>query len=98
MRNTFARRLRATRGRAAKAASGALGISSKTWAVEGIERRTATSMPPAETLRAVANSKNSFPVSAPLLTKTGIAKGRRGHRRRSAAEVLPFTHTLSYFV
>jgi hypothetical protein len=45
------------------AAKGALGISSKTLAEDGIERRTATSIPPAETLSAVANSKNSFSVS-----------------------------------
>src|SRR5207302_3375921 len=93
MRNTLARRFRVTVGRAAKAAKGALGISSETCAVEGMERRTATSIPPAETLRAVANSRNSLSASVLLRTKTGMAKGKRGHCRRSAVGVLPFTPT-----
>jgi hypothetical protein len=33
--------------------------------------------------------------SSRLLTKTGMAKGRRGHRRRSAAAVFGFKHTPS---
>ncbi len=64
-------------------------------AAEGMERRTATSIPPAETLMAVANSRNSLSDSIWLLTKTGIAKGKRGHRLRSSDGVLPFTRTLS---
>jgi len=95
MRNTLARRFRATLGKDASAAKGALGISSNRCAAAGIERLTATSMPPAETLRAVANSKNSLSVSARPRTKTGMAKGRRGHRRRSVVAVLRFTHTPS---
>src|SRR5271168_1972515 len=100
MRKTLARRLRATAGRAARAAKGALGISRETWAAEGMERRTATSMPPAETLRAVANSRNYLSGSVWLRTKTGMAKGKRGHCRRSAVGVLPFTltHTPSRLV
>jgi hypothetical protein len=34
-------------------------------------------------LRAVANSRNSFPLSSRLRTKTGIARGNRGHFRLS---------------
>jgi hypothetical protein len=52
-------------------------------------------MPPAETLSAVANSRNSLSTSARLLTKTGIAKGKRGHCRRSPAEVFASTYTSS---
>ena len=55
-----------------------------------MERRTATSMPPAETLRAVANSRNSLSASDWLRTKTGTARGKRGQRRRSVDGVLPF--------
>ena len=78
-----ARNVRAARGRLAVAASGALGISSKTCAAFGNERRTATRAPPALMLRAVANSRNSFPLSSRLRTKTGIARGSRVHFRRS---------------
>jgi hypothetical protein len=65
------------------AARGALGISSRTLAERGKERRTATRAPPAETLRAVANSRNSLPLSSRLRTKTGMASGKRIHWRRS---------------
>lgn len=76
----------------ANAARGALGISSETCAEYGIEWRTAISIPPAETFSAVENSRNSLSASwARLLTKTGMARGRRGHRRRSPPGVLPFT-------
>ncbi len=75
----------------ASAARGALGISSETCAEYGIAWRTAISIPPAETFSAVANSRNSFSASsARLLTKTGMARGSRGHRRRSPPGVLPF--------
>ena len=97
MRSTLARRFRMTLGNSAIAANGALGISSPTCATEGIERRTATSMPPAETLRAVANSRNSCSASVWLLTKTGMAKGNRGHRRRSTFGAASFTHTPSQY-
>ena len=66
-------------------ARGALGISSKTCAESGKERRTATRAPPAEMFSAVANSRRSLPFSSRLRTKTGIAMGRRGHLRRSAS-------------
>ena len=105
IRNTLARRFRATGGKVANAAKGALGISSETCAALGIEWRTAISIPPAETFKAVANSRNSLSASsARLLTKTGIAKGRRGQRRRSPAADLPFTraslfnHHLSFLI
>lgn len=78
-----ARKVRAALGRLAVAARGALGISSKTCAAFGNERRTATRAPPALMLRAVANSRNSFPLSSRLRTKTGIARGSRVHFRRS---------------
>jgi len=78
-----------------KAAKGALGISRETCEEGEIERRTASNMPPAETFRAVANSRNSLSFSSRFLTKTGIAKGKRGHRLRSAIAVRPFTHTPS---
>jgi len=83
MRVARARRVRAARGRPAVAANGALGISSRTCAALGNERRTATNAPPALMLSAVANSRKSFPFSSRLRTNTGIAKGRRVHFRRS---------------
>ena len=98
IRKTLARRVFATLGRAAIAANGALGISSETCVDRGIGRRTASSIPPAETLRAVANSKSSLFVSPRLLTKTGIAKGNRDQRLRSADEVLMVTHTPSFVI
>src|SRR2546426_5727151 len=48
------------------------------------------SAPPAETLRAVANSRNSLPFSSLLRTNTGIANGRRGQLRRSISGFLRF--------
>lgn len=78
-----ARRLRAARGSDAAAARGALGISSKTCADGGRERRTATKAPPAPTFSAVANSRNSLPFSSRLRTNTGMANARRVHLRRS---------------
>lgn len=80
-----ARRVREAFGRLVVAASGALGISSRTCADGGRERLTATSAPPAETFRAVANSRKSLPVSSLLRTKTGIASGSLGHFRRSVS-------------
>jgi hypothetical protein len=65
---------------------GALGISSETCEESRKERFTATNAPPAEIFQAVANSRNSFPVSSALRTKTGIAKGRRSHFRRSVSD------------
>jgi hypothetical protein len=77
--------MREALGRAAAVAKGALGISSETCAESGKERRTATSAPPAEILRAVANSRNSFPFSSRLRTNTGMARGSRVHLRRSVS-------------
>ena len=82
--------MREALGSAAAVANGALGISSETCAESGKERRTATSAPPAETFRAVANSRNSFPFSSRLRTNTGIARGRRVQRRRSISGFLRF--------
>ena len=79
MRSVRARRLLAALGRAVNAATGALGISKRIWAKEGKTRRIATSIPPALTLRAVANSRSSFPWSSWLRTKTGIANGSLAH-------------------
>ena len=75
------------------AATGALGISSRIWATAGKTRRTATSMPPALTFRAVANSRNSFPFSSRLRTKTGMASGSLDHLRRSPAGRTAFMQT-----
>jgi hypothetical protein len=77
--------MREALGSAAAVAKGALGISSETCAESGKERRTATKAPPAEILRAVANSRNSLPFSSRLRTNTGIARGRRVHLRRSVS-------------
>src|SRR6202158_2804121 len=69
---------------------GAAGVSRRTCAESGKERRTATSAPPAEMFNAVANSNNSFPSSSRLRTKMGIASGRRGHFRVSISGLRPF--------
>jgi len=69
---------------------GALGISSETCAESGKERRTATSAPPAEMFKAVANSSSSFPSSSRLRTKMGIANGRRDHFRHSVSGLARF--------
>lgn len=93
MRSVRARRLREAWGKAAKAASGALGISRVTGAVKESCRRTATSIPPALTFSAVANSRDSFPCSSRLRTKTGIASGSRAHFRRSLRGFFALTRT-----
>src|SRR5207237_7141817 len=90
MRTDRVRTVREALGRPAAVARGALGISSETCAESGKERRTATSAPPAETFRAVANSRNSFPFSSRLRTNTGIANGRRVHLRRSISGLRRF--------
>ena len=82
-RTVRARSVRAALGRPVVAARGALGISSNTEAAFGKDRRTATSAPPALTFNAVANSRNSLPLSSRLRTNTGIANGSRVHFRRS---------------
>jgi hypothetical protein len=82
VRELFGKELPETRG--------ATGISSKTCAESGKERRTATSAPPAEMFKAVANSNNSFPSSSRLRTKMGIASGRRGHFRFSISGLRRF--------
>ena len=83
MRRALARRSREARGSSATADTGALGISSWMTASAGRTLRTATSMPPALTFRAVANSRDSLPSLSRLRTNTGMAKGRRDHLRRS---------------
>jgi hypothetical protein len=95
MRRALARRLREALGKAARAANGALGISSEMAAEGPRTRRTATSMPPALTLRAVANSRHSLPLSSRLRTKTGIASGNRTHLRRSPRTLFVFTQASS---
>jgi len=90
MRSARARNVRDAFGNVVVAAKGALGISSKTCAASGNERRTATRTPPAETFNAVANSKNSLPFSSRLRTNTGIASGKRGHLRRSVSALRRF--------
>jgi len=62
---------------------GALGISNETKADLGKERRTTTKAPPAEMLRAVANSRQSLPLPSWVRTKTGMASWRRAHLRSS---------------
>src|SRR5581483_12103934 len=62
------------------------------------ERRTATRAPPAETFNAVANSRNSLPLSSLLRTKTGIASGNLGHCRRSVLEAAGFTRAPAFVV
>src|ERR1700680_1150688 len=76
---------------AATDASGALGISSETVEESGGERRTAINAPPAEMFKADANSRNSWPLSSLLRTKTGIAIGKRDQVRRSVSDFLRFT-------
>src|SRR5882762_4870165 len=93
MRNILARMFREARGSPANVARGALGISSETCADNASARLTATSIPPALILRAVANSRNSLPLSSRLRTKTGIAKGSRVHFRLSVSGLLWFTQT-----
>ena|SRR5690349_18427910 len=83
MRMARARSVRDDFGNEAEAANGALGISSRTRADWGRARRSAISAPPPPMLRAVANSRNSLPLSSRLRTNTGIAKGRRSHLRSS---------------
>src|SRR5207244_2588307 len=80
-------------GSKANAATGALGISRRIWATAGNARRIATNIPPALTLRAVANSKKSLPFPSRLRTKTGIASGNRVHFRRSVDALVPFMQT-----
>jgi hypothetical protein len=69
----------------ASAGRGATGISRERPADFGRLRRVASSIPPALILRAVANSRNSFPFSSTPLTKTGIESGSRWCFLRSAA-------------
>jgi len=82
-------------GNGSRVAMGPLGISSEIFAAAGRKWRKANSMPPAETFNAVANSRNSLSCSSGLLTKTGMARGNRGQRRRSTAGFFVFTPALS---
>jgi len=95
MRTVRARRVREAFGNELPETNGALGISRETRAESGKERRTATRAPPAEILRAVANSNDSFPSSSRLRTKIGIASGKRGHFRFSISGFLCFNRRLS---
>src|SRR3979411_1300124 len=95
MRNILARMLREARGSPANVARGALGISSETCADNASARLTATSIPPALILRAVANSRNSLPLSSRLRTKTGSAQSDRPHLRLPVSGLLWFTQTPS---
>jgi hypothetical protein len=83
MRIARARSVRDDFGNEAEAARGALGISRRTRADWGKARRSAIRAPPPPMLSAVANSRNSLPLSSRLRTNTGIAKGRRSHFRSS---------------
>ena len=60
---------------------------------QAVVRRIATSIPPALTFKAVANSRNSLPLPSRLRTKTGIASGNRAHFRRSFPALAPFMQT-----
>src|SRR5579863_7241249 len=93
-RTVRARRVRDALGNELPETKGALGISRETCAESGKERRTATSAPPAEILRAVANSNNSRPSSSRLRTKIGIASGKRGHLRFSISGLRRFNRRL----
>lgn len=87
-----ARRVRVERRDSA--ATGGHGISRMSGeAGRGDSLRMATSMPPALTLRAVANSRNSRPLRSRLRTKTGMASGSRLHWRRSFWRLLAFMLT-----
>src|SRR5215467_12247479 len=85
MRMARARSVRDDFGNEAEAARGALGISSRTRADWGRARRSAINAPPPPMLSAVANSRNSLPLSSRLRTKTGMASGKRSHLRDSRA-------------
>jgi len=93
VRRALARNVREARGSDANAATGALGISRRICAMAGSIRRIATSIPPALTFKAVANSRNSLPLPSRLRTKTGIASGNRAHLRRSFPAVAPLMQT-----
>jgi hypothetical protein len=93
VRSALARSVREALGNKANAATGALGISSRIWAIAGRTRRIATNIPPALTFRAVANSRNSLPFPSGLRTNTGIANGNLAHFRRSFRPLAPFMQT-----
>ena len=84
-----ARKVRADRGKPTVEARGALGISREMLEEGFKERRTATRAPPALMFNAVENSRNSFPSWFFPRTKTGIAKGKRCHFRRSLPAFRP---------
>ncbi len=63
--------------------AGAEGTSNCTRAVRCRLRRKPTNIPPALTLSAVVNSRNSLPSRSLPRTNTGRASGRRGQARRS---------------
>lgn len=67
----------------------AVGISSNTLDPCCRCLRVTNSTPPALTFKIVLNSKNSLPFSSGPLTKTGMASGSRGQRRRSPSGGMP---------
>ncbi len=75
MWTTRACRRRTERGIWAESERGELGISRETPAESGRARDTASRTPPALRFRAVANSRNSLPLSSRARTNTGIARG-----------------------
>lgn len=83
IRRTRARSIRTARGRAACATRGAEGISKEMRDERRKVLRIASSTPPALSLSSVLNSTNSFPSESRPRTNTGMARGRRGQRRRS---------------
>jgi len=76
-------RARADWGGRLLSGTGEIGTSKEYCSTSGSIRRTATNIPPAETFKAVANSKMSLPFSSWQRMKTGIASGKRCHLRRS---------------
>jgi len=92
VRRVRARKVRVDRR--VRAVTGGQGISRVSGeAGRGESLRMATSMPPALTLSAVANSRNSRPLRSRLQTKTGMASGSRLHWRRSFWRLLAFMLT-----
>ena len=85
IRTNFALRLRTDWFEKASAGRGATGISNESPDDLGRLRRVASRIPPALMFNAVANSRNSFPVSSTPLTKTGMDSGNRWCFLRSAA-------------
>src|ERR1035438_6009440 len=73
------------------------GISREMWVPGSRERRAASSSPPADRFKAVANSRNSSPSALLPRTKNGIEIGSRSQSRRSATDAVRRT-SISYDV